>query len=79
MPLDAGMTMLCVTDEMGFAREVADRMAMFDEGQLVEINTPSHILRTPPKTARSCFWIRFCRWVDCRNLPENAGRAAGSR
>ncbi|WP_352923509.1 amino acid ABC transporter ATP-binding protein [Mesorhizobium sp. M1182] len=35
-----GMTMLCVTHEMGFAREVADRVVFMDRGEIVEINTP---------------------------------------
>ena len=39
----SGMTMVCVTHEMGFAREVADRVLFFDEGKLVEKGTPSEI------------------------------------
>lgn len=35
-----GMTMVCVTHEMGFAREVADRVIFMDDGQLIEENTP---------------------------------------
>ncbi|SFQ13857.1 general L-amino acid transport system ATP-binding protein [Mesorhizobium sp. NFR06] len=35
-----GMTMLCVTHEMGFAREVADRVVFMDRGEIVEANTP---------------------------------------
>lgn len=35
-----GMTMLCVTHEMGFAREVADRVVFMDRGEIVETNTP---------------------------------------
>ncbi|MEI9400882.1 amino acid ABC transporter ATP-binding protein [Mesorhizobium argentiipisi] len=35
-----GMTMLCVTHEMGFAREVADRVVFMDHGEIVEANTP---------------------------------------
>jgi len=38
-----GMTMVCVTHEMGFAREVADRVLFFDEGKIVEEGTPSEI------------------------------------
>ena len=36
-----GMTMVCVTHEMGFAREVADRIVFMDEGQILEIATPA--------------------------------------
>ena len=39
----AGMTMVVVTHEMGFAREVADRVIFMDEGQIVEIGTPEQI------------------------------------
>jgi general L-amino acid transport system ATP-binding protein len=38
----SGMTMLCVTHEMGFAREVANRVLFFDEGRLVEEGEPEH-------------------------------------
>jgi general L-amino acid transport system ATP-binding protein len=42
-----GMTMLVVTHEMGFARQVADRVVFMDEGQIVEINTPSEFFAHP--------------------------------
>jgi general L-amino acid transport system ATP-binding protein len=42
-----GMTMLCVTHEMGFARQVADRIVFMDEGQIVEINTPQAFFENP--------------------------------
>jgi general L-amino acid transport system ATP-binding protein len=38
---DQGMTMLCVTHEMGFARAAADRVIFMDEGQIVEDSTPA--------------------------------------
>jgi general L-amino acid transport system ATP-binding protein len=44
---DTGMTMICVTHEMGFARAVADRMVFFDEGQIVEEGPPSQIFEAP--------------------------------
>lgn len=43
----SGMTMLCVTHEMAFAREVADRMVFMDMGQVVEIGTPEQIFTAP--------------------------------
>ena len=46
-----GMTMLCVTHEMGFARAVADRIVFMDEGQIVEENTPEAFFAAP-KTDR---------------------------
>jgi general L-amino acid transport system ATP-binding protein len=44
---DAGMTMICVTHEMGFARAVADRMVFFDEGVIVEQGPPQQIFEAP--------------------------------
>ena len=42
-----GMTMLCVTHEMGFARKVADRIVFMDAGRIVEENTPDAFFSTP--------------------------------
>ncbi|MBS0312856.1 MAG: amino acid ABC transporter ATP-binding protein [Burkholderiales bacterium] len=47
-----GITMLCVTHEMGFAKAVADRVIFMDQGQIVEENTP-HEFFNNPKTDRS--------------------------
>ena len=41
--------MMLVTHEMGFAKEVADRVLMFDNGQILEEGTPTDILRSPQK------------------------------
>jgi general L-amino acid transport system ATP-binding protein len=43
----SGMTMLVVSHEMGFAREVADRMVFFDQGVIVEEGTPEQIFNNP--------------------------------
>jgi general L-amino acid transport system ATP-binding protein len=42
-----GMTMICVTHEMGFARSVADRVIFMDMGQIVEQNTPEQFFANP--------------------------------
>ena len=42
-----GMTMVCVTHEMGFAREVGDRVIFMDEGMVVEEGTPEHFFTDP--------------------------------
>ena len=49
---DAGMTMIVVTHEMGFAREVADRVIFMDEGRIIEEGTPEAIFNNPqnPRT-----------------------------
>jgi general L-amino acid transport system ATP-binding protein len=43
----SGMTMIVVTHEMGFAREVADRVLFFDYGSIVEEGTPEHFFTNP--------------------------------
>jgi len=44
---EEGMTMMVVTHEMGFARQVADRVIFMDYGQIVEVNTPDEFFRNP--------------------------------
>jgi general L-amino acid transport system ATP-binding protein len=44
---DEGMTMLCVTHEMGFARQVADRIVFMDAGEIVEVNEPGEFFSHP--------------------------------
>ena len=43
----SGMTMVCVTHEVGFAREVADRVVFMDEGMVVEVATPEEFFHNP--------------------------------
>ena len=43
------MTMMVVTHEMGFAREVADRMCFFHEGAILEEGPPSQVVSSPPE------------------------------
>ena len=50
-----GMTMLVVTHEMGFAREVADRVAFMDEGQIIEENTPAEFFNSPESARAKLF------------------------
>ncbi len=49
-----GMTMVCVTHEMGFAREVADRIVFMDGGQILEVATPAEFFTSPqhPRTQK---------------------------
>ena len=44
---EEGMTMICVTHEMNFARDVSDRVAFFHNGRIDEIGTPTEIFETP--------------------------------
>ena len=50
-----GMTMCCVTHEMGFAREVADRIVFMDEGGIVEIGTPDELFNDPKEDRTKAF------------------------
>ena len=52
-----GMTMLCVTHEMGFARRVADRIVFMDRGRIVEVGTPTDFF-TIPTTQRAQTFLR---------------------
>ncbi len=51
----SGMTMLVVSHEMGFAREVADRMVFFDQGVIVEAGTPDQIFMNPQSERTKLF------------------------
>ncbi|WP_036302593.1 amino acid ABC transporter ATP-binding protein [Methylobacterium sp. 77] len=50
-----GMTMLCVTHEMGFAREVADRVVFMDEGQIIETAPPAEFFDHPRHARTKAF------------------------
>jgi len=50
-----GMTMIVVTHEMGFAREVADRVVMMDDGQIIEEGTPEHFFTAPTHERTKAF------------------------
>ena len=52
----SGITMMCVTHEMGFAREVADRIIFFDKGQIIEEATPDDFYNNP-KTDRAKLFL----------------------
>ncbi len=51
----SGMTMMVVTHEMGFAREVADRVIFMEEGQIVEVGTPEHFFTNPTEDRTKLF------------------------
>ena len=53
-----GMTMVIVTHEMGFAREVADRVVYMDEGVIVEQGTPKQVFDLPQKERTQSFLSR---------------------
>ena len=51
----SGMTMMVVTHEMGFAREVADRIIFMEDGQIVETGTPEHFFTNPSEERTKLF------------------------
>ena len=53
---ESGMTMICVTHEMAFARQVANRVIFMDQGQIVEQNTPEEFF-TKPKSERTKLFL----------------------
>jgi polar amino acid transport system permease protein len=57
---EAGMTMLVVTHEVRFARDVADRVVFMDEGQIVEQGPPEQVLDHPRQERTQ----RFLRMVE---------------
>ena len=58
---ETGMTMLCVTHEMAFAKEVADRVIFMDEGQVVEIDSPDNLFNNPKQDRTKLFLSQILR------------------
>lgn len=52
---EGGMTMLCVTHEMGFAKQVADRVIFMDAGQIIEENVPEEFFNNPQSERTQLF------------------------
>jgi general L-amino acid transport system ATP-binding protein len=52
---EGGMTMLCVTHEMGFARKVANRVIFMDRGEIIEQNTPDEFFSNPQNDRTKLF------------------------
>ncbi|MBW4093566.1 MAG: amino acid ABC transporter ATP-binding protein [Proteobacteria bacterium] len=57
----SGMTMLCVTHEMGFARQVADRVVFMDQGEIVETGPPASLFAAPRTDRLRSFLARILR------------------
>ena len=58
---ESGMTMLCVTHEMGFARKVADRLVFMDQGQIVEEGAPDELFDNPRSPRLQAFLGKLMR------------------
>ena len=58
---DSGMTMVCVTHEMGFARQVADRVVFMDRGEVVESGTPHEMFESPQTDRLKLFLSQILR------------------
>lgn len=57
---EEGMTMLCVTHEMGFAKEVADRVIFMDAGEIIEENNPKEFFENPQSDCTQNFLAQIC-------------------
>jgi len=55
----SGMTMVCVTHEMGFARKVADTMVFMDDGRIIESSPPSEFFASPRSERTRTFLSRI--------------------
>jgi general L-amino acid transport system ATP-binding protein len=58
---ESGMTMVCVTHEMGFARQVADRVVFMDRGEIVECGPPKQIFDAPQTERMKLFLSQILR------------------
>ncbi|MBR0643197.1 amino acid ABC transporter ATP-binding protein [Plastoroseomonas hellenica] len=58
---DTGMTMICVTHEMGFARQVADRVVFMDRGEIVESGPPDTMFNSPQTDRLKLFLSQILR------------------
>jgi len=56
-----GMTMMVVTHEMGFARQVADRVVFMDQGEVVEVSTPDQVFNAPKTDRLKLFLSQILR------------------
>jgi general L-amino acid transport system ATP-binding protein len=61
MLADTGMTMIVVTHEMGFARQVADRVVFMDRGEVVEVGTPDQVFNDPKTDRLKMFLSQILR------------------
>ena len=67
---DDGMTMLVVTHEMAFARDVADRVIFMDDGQIVEEGPPSQVIAAPKEERTQVFLQRVLDPTHVREIGE---------
>ena len=58
---ESGMTMVCVTHEMGFARQVADRVVFMDRGEIVESGPPERMFESPQTDRLKLFLSQILR------------------
>ncbi|MDB5486067.1 MAG: transporter related, partial [Tardiphaga sp.] len=58
---EEGMTMMVVTHEMGFAKQVADRVVFMDAGQIIESNTPENFFSNPQHERTKLFLGQILR------------------
>ena len=75
---EEGMTMICVTHEMGFARQVANRVIFMDQGQIVEQNEPEEFFLEPEIRADQAVPEPDSRPLNGPDMKEKAPAFAGA-
>lgn len=76
---DEGMTMIVVSHEMQFARRVANRIVMFDQGTIIEEGPPEEIFRFPKGERTRRFLDRLKSWEAMENDPYTSPQRVPSR
>jgi polar amino acid transport system ATP-binding protein len=66
------LTMIVVTHEMGFAREIADRVCFFEAGRIVEQGSPEHVLGAPREARTRAFLNAVLRSAPAGEVPADA-------
>jgi general L-amino acid transport system ATP-binding protein len=64
---EQGMTMICVTHEMGFARKVADNIIFMDAGEIIEMNSPENFFRHPQHERTKQFLSQILHHTNNKN------------
>jgi general L-amino acid transport system ATP-binding protein len=67
---ETGMTLICVTHEMGFARRLADRVMFMDHGEIIEQGTPAEFFQNPKSERLKLFLSRILHGAGADALPK---------
>ena len=79
LAVETGMTVLIVTHEMGFARQISDRVIFMSEGRIVEDATPDQIFNRPSSARTAAFLQAVLDPTSGDELPPVSGSSSGER